>query len=501
MSIFNDLSNSKENFEKLFDILPTEIKNHSIRVSKLSKFIFEKCLNENVYEDDYELTMENLEIIQEASKYHDIGKATLDDRVLLSTVQSEETTKYVQSHTTNILEIIDDEFLDKCDNPQLYSLISDIALFHHERWDGRGYPNEYFEESIPICARIVAIANKLDHLLYPQSSDVMMKLEFPFALKEIQGLALSHFDPIIIALLVKYEKELNTLIDEIHLETLTKKQRKQLQRKQKKKSEVATKAVEKIEDTQIVKKSRCGPPVTISLKPAYDVNDKEAVMVTFDLVLNDIELGKIRHEDYFYVAERSNRLLSLIDIELQRMNEYALALEKKKTNCLLDIYVSTKYLKTPNYFQWFIELLQKYPKVRPKLCLTFDGYDFIDGDIELEKIKYLKDIGIKIALDNKDSLYSVPELLSLYNVDYIKLPYKLFKGITAHGKIAFQNTMKTIEEYKVIPIIYDVDNYLQFKKCKELELYRLQGDYLGNEETNRIVNFLKPTSAVWMTNE
>ena len=65
----------------------------------------------------------------------------------------------------------------------------------------------------------------------------------------------------------------------------------------------------------------------------------------------------------------------------------------------------------------------------------------------------------------------------------------------------FQNTMKTIEEYKVIPIIYDVDNYLQFKKCKELELYRLQGDYLGREETNRIVNFLKPTSAIWMSNE
>jgi hypothetical protein len=118
-----------------------------------------------------------------------------------------------------------------------------------------------------------------------------------------------------------------------------------------------------------------------------------------------------------------------------------------------------------------------------------------------EKIKYLKDIGIKIALDNKDSLYSVPELLSLYNIDYIKLPYKLFKGITAHSKIAFQNTMRTIEEYKVMPIIYDVDNYLQFKKCKELELYRLQGDYLGREETNRIVNFLKPTSAVWISNE
>lgn len=501
MSIFNDLKKSSENFQKLFDILPSEIRNHSIRVGKISKFLFQKCLDENIYPDDFELGIENLDIIEEAGRYHDIGKAVLDDRILLAPNLTEESIKYVQSHTINILKIIDEEFLSQCDNPQLYSLVSDIALFHHERWDGRGYPNEYFEESIPICARLVSIVDKLDHLIYPQSSDRMAKLDFPYAIKEIQGLTLSHYDPIIVALLVKYEEELNDLIREISLEMMSKKRKKQVLRQEKKKTKVkATRGLKKEEKVE-APLQRDGPAVTINLMPAYDIKEKEAQMVTFDLILNDIELGKIGHKDYFYVAEKSNRLLYLMDIELKRMSEYALALEKRKMSCILDFYVSTKYLKTPNYFQNFIKLLDKYPKVRESLCLTFDGYDFIDGDIEIEKIKYFKDMGIKIALDNKDSLYSVSELLSLYNVDYIKLPFKLFKGISAHSKIAFQNTMKTIDEYKVIPIIYDVNNYLQFKKCKELELNYLQGDYLGNVENNRVTNFIKPMQAVWLKDE
>jgi hypothetical protein len=60
VSIFNDSKNVSENFEKLFDLLPAEIKKHSERVGKISKFIFEKCLEENVYPDDFEL-IENLD--------------------------------------------------------------------------------------------------------------------------------------------------------------------------------------------------------------------------------------------------------------------------------------------------------------------------------------------------------------------------------------------------------------------------------------------------------
>ena len=89
----------------------------------------------------------------------------------------------------------------------------------------------------------------------------------------------------------------------------------------------------------------------------------------------------------------------------------------------------------------------------------------------------------------------------MYKIDYIKLPFKLFKGISSQSKIAFQNTMKTIEEYKVRPIIYEVDNYIQFEKCKQLDLNYLQGDYLGNVNKNRIANFIHPRQAVWIKNE
>lgn len=501
MSIFSNIKKGVENFQNLFESLPNHIKEHSIRVSKVSKFLYEKCLEDGIYPDDFDLDEAYLDIIEEASKYHDIGKAMLDEQVLLSSTLTPEGYKYIQSHTTNILDIIDEDFLSLCDNPQLYSLMSDIALFHHEQWDGRGYPHEYFEENVPIAARIVAIANKLDHLLYPQPNDNMAKLEFPYAIKEVQNLSLSYFDPLLVSLLVKYQYQIERIIDEVVQELKIPKKKKQIP-KEKTQKDLLNKKIKLAEELPpFTPIKREGPAITINLLPAYDVIEKEAKIISFDLVLNDTKLGKIRHKDYFYVAQKSNRLLSLIDINLKRMNEYVLALEKKKLDCILDVYVSANYLKTPNYFQSLLKILENYPKVIPKLCFTFDGYDFIDGDVDFQKIKYLKDMGIKIAFDNKESLYRVPELLSLYEIDFIKMPFKLVKGISSHSKIAFLNTMKTIYEYKVIPIIYDVDNYIQFKKCRELELQYLQGEYLGNVETNKIDNFIHPQSAVWIKNE
>jgi hypothetical protein len=128
-------------------------------------------------------------------------------------------------------------------------------------------------------------------------------------------------------------------------------------------------------------------------------------------------------------------------------------------------------------------------------------YDFIDGDVENQKIDYFKERGIKIALDTRESLYSVPEILSIYKVDYIKLPFKLFKGISTQSKIAFENTMKTMEDYKVRPIVYEVDNYLEYTKCKELNLKYLQGDYMGVADNNKISNFIHPRQAAWIKNE
>jgi EAL domain-containing protein (putative c-di-GMP-specific phosphodiesterase class I) len=328
----------------------------------------------------------------------------------------------------------------------------------------------------------------------------MAKLEFPYAMKEVQELILSHFDPIIVAIVVQHELELNELISEMSLKTLSKKKRAQVI-KQKKKKEGASAKPKVDEVEEIPEVQRDGPAIIFNLLPAYDVTEKAAEMVTFDLILNDTKLGKLKRKDYFGVAERTNRLMRLLDVELKRMNEYAETLDKNKMDCTLDMYVSTKYLKIPNYFEELLKLLEKYPKVWSRLCLTFDGYDFIDGDVEVQKISHLKDRGIKIALDTKESLYSVPEILSMYKVDYVKLPFKLFKGISSHSKIAYENTMKTISDYKVRPIVYEVDNYLEYMKCKELNLKYLQGDYMGVADNNKISNFIHPKQAVWIKNE
>ena len=498
---FDNIEKTTENFKKLYESLPSEIKQHSNRVAEIAEFIFRKCLEEGLYDDDDELNRDNLKLIKEAAKYHDIGKALLDIKVLANEFPTEKDKEYIKQHTTNILKFLDDEFLVNCDNPELYSLISDIILFHHEQWDGRGYPNEYVGESIPISARIVSLADGLDHLMFPQLADGSTPLEYEFALKEVQQDGMIKYDPLLITLVTKYTFDLQSLIIASSYNPFRTKPKRKVKERPKKQVEPEVKAPVKEEVEPIA--IRDGPPVTFNLRPVYDVGEKVAKVVSLDMTLNDIKLGPIQAKDYFYVAEKSARINRIYEVEFKKLNDNLKVIEEKELAVDLDIHISTRNLKTPNYFENFIKLIEKYPKLRPKLCLTFDSYDFMNGDIGLDKINYLHDAGIKIALKEEESLYNVSRLLSMYEVDYVKLPFRIFKGITAGGqeRIAFDGIMQIINNYRVIPIIYDVDNYLQFKKCMDLKLNYLQGNYLGVSNKNITMSLIKPKEAEWIKNE
>jgi putative two-component system response regulator len=90
---------------------------------------------------------------------HDVGKIGIPDNILLKPGKldhSEWTT--MMTHTQIGAEIIGDDPSD------IMRLASIVARCHHEKWDGSGYPNQLQQESIPLEARIVAIADVYDAL-------------------------------------------------------------------------------------------------------------------------------------------------------------------------------------------------------------------------------------------------------------------------------------------------------------------------------------------------
>ncbi len=128
-----------------------------------------------------------------ASTLHDIGKVAIRDDVLLKpgALTSEEF-EVMKTHTvlgSQTLAAVHDQY----PNNGFLAVGIDISRSHHEHWDGRGYPDGLAGEDIPLCARIMAVADVYDAM---RSKRVYKDaLTHEQAVEEIVGHAGTHFDP------------------------------------------------------------------------------------------------------------------------------------------------------------------------------------------------------------------------------------------------------------------------------------------------------------------
>jgi len=135
-----------------------------------------------------------------ASQLHDIGNIGLPDSILLHPGPlSDEQRRMVEQHPRLGHEVLSD-------GGALLNLGAEIALSHHERWDGGGYPSRLRGPDIPQSARIVAVADVLDALL--SARPYRQPWELPDALGHVREQAGSQFDPQVVRALDASESEL-----------------------------------------------------------------------------------------------------------------------------------------------------------------------------------------------------------------------------------------------------------------------------------------------------
>ncbi len=151
---------------------------HIIRMSKYSQLLAQKMgFNPN-----------DSEMILSASPMHDLGKIGIPDCILLKpgrlTKEEFDTMKQHAQMGADILDKTDSELLE---------MARIIALTHHEKWDGSGYPRGLKGEGIPLVGRIVAICDVFDAL----TSERPYKKAWPIeqAVSEIRSQRGKHFDP------------------------------------------------------------------------------------------------------------------------------------------------------------------------------------------------------------------------------------------------------------------------------------------------------------------
>ncbi|HPC38086.1 MAG TPA: HD domain-containing protein [Exilispira sp.] len=163
-----------------------ETYNHLRRMSEYSKLLAFKIKGSQSYAENVRL----------ASMMHDIGKIGIPDSVLLKPSSLDETEKKtMQKHTIYGAMILKDS------EAFVLQLAARIALTHHEKWDGTGYPLGLKGENIPLEGRIVALADVFDALSSKRVYKEAMDIEEckSFLLKE-KG---KHFDPNLVDLFIE----------------------------------------------------------------------------------------------------------------------------------------------------------------------------------------------------------------------------------------------------------------------------------------------------------
>jgi len=146
------------------------------------------------------LDAETAERLRRASAMHDVGKVAIPDSILRKPGRlTDEERAVMQTHTT-----IGASLLAGSRSP-LVQMAEVIALTHHERWDGKGYPNGIAGTEIPFTGRITAICDVFDALVSPR----VYKNAWPVedALAEIEKEAGHHFDPELAALFLALQRE------------------------------------------------------------------------------------------------------------------------------------------------------------------------------------------------------------------------------------------------------------------------------------------------------
>lgn len=113
---------------------------------------------------EYGLTQDKINVIVCASALHDIGKITIPDSILLKPGRlTKEEFEYMKSHTTRGCELL--ESMKDVFDPQYEKVSYEICRYHHERFDGKGYPDGLVGDAIPISAQLVSVADVYDALI------------------------------------------------------------------------------------------------------------------------------------------------------------------------------------------------------------------------------------------------------------------------------------------------------------------------------------------------
>ena len=192
--------------------------NHVRNTAAYAKLIMEKMRETGKHTD--ELTDSYLLEVENGAPLHDVGKIQIPDALLNKPGKlTDEEFAEMKCHTLRGTEIIDRAIgMVSDDSADYLKEARNLTLYHHERWDGKGYPNGLKGDEIPLSARIMAVADVFDALVARRS----YKDGFPFdtAIDIIRKESGTHFDPEVVEAFLQCQDEARAISEQANRKSL-----------------------------------------------------------------------------------------------------------------------------------------------------------------------------------------------------------------------------------------------------------------------------------------
>ena len=186
---------------------------HIRKTAAYADIILRELKRENVYTD--QLTDEFVSDVVHSAPLHDIGKIQVSDLILNKPGKlTDDEFEIMKTHTTAGADLIRHamNMVSESDSGYLREAMN-LANFHHEKWDGTGYPRGLKGEEIPLSARIMAVADVFDALVSRRS--YKEPFSFEKAMQIIQEDSGSRFDPLIVDAFCRATEEVRRVMNSV----------------------------------------------------------------------------------------------------------------------------------------------------------------------------------------------------------------------------------------------------------------------------------------------
>ncbi|WP_312648470.1 HD-GYP domain-containing protein [Aminipila sp.] len=201
---------SKTDIEKIIQSLPKDTVEHMHRVGILVSMIALKLYDLNFYTKNF--NKDEYKYFGEAATYHDIGKAWIPKNILIKPGKlTKEEAINIYKHpefARRLFHQINDGSISGMPK-HLTKLAFNSAVFHHEWWNGKGYPYRISLDNIPLIARITSICDAYDAITNPRS--YRKANTHLYACHELESNAGTQFDPSLVQIFLDSQQELSVI--------------------------------------------------------------------------------------------------------------------------------------------------------------------------------------------------------------------------------------------------------------------------------------------------